>query len=203
MNGKVYVVLAFVIGLAFGLSFSLTIRPAPNNWYKEWDVKATVGAAQKEMGCVYWDGQGECISTGTPVPTATPHVCPPLPEPCSTVLYKDLPDVTGVLSTLGLVDYEMALLDTKLENYITSTEGEYDWNLVGILALHRSTHNSLLEADDEITYWFNLGQLTCQSEALEICANYSTCRGCMGTFISEAPENEKARHCVNQMMIGR
>ncbi|MCK4959723.1 MAG: hypothetical protein KAT00_09980 [Planctomycetes bacterium] len=69
--------------------------------------------------------------------------------------------MTGVLSTLGLVDYEMALVDTKLENYITSTEGEFDWYLVGVLSLHRSAHNYLLEAGDEITYWFNLGQLTC------------------------------------------
>jgi hypothetical protein len=147
-NG-VYVVLAFVIGLAFGLSFSLTVRPAPE---------------------IDQEKYHECISALTlcdrslqrlNIPTATPHVCPPPPEPCPTVLYKELPDVTGVLSTLGLVDYEMALVDTKLENFITSTEGEFDWNLIGILALHRSAHNYLLEAGGEITYWYSLGELTC------------------------------------------
>ena len=146
-NG-VYSVLAFVIGLAFGLSFSLTVRTidCPDDV-----IMATVAAER-----VNW--QMELV------PTATPHICPPLPEPCPTVLYKALPDVTRTLSTLGLVDYEMSLVDTKLENYITSTEGEFDWQLIGILSLHRSAHNYLLEAGEEITYWFNLGELTCPGD---------------------------------------
>ncbi len=198
-NG-VYTVLAFVIGLAFGLSFTLTVRPTVDCTWEHWENRSIPDSPDAREWVVAACVQGYI---GTPVPTATPHVCPALPEPCPTILYKDLPDVTGVLSTLGLVDYEMALLDTKLEYYITSTEGEYDWNLVGILALHRSTHNYLLEAGDEITYWFNLGQLTCQSEAFEICANHSTCRDCMSTFVGGATESQQARHCIDQMMIGR
>ena len=139
----VWVILAFVIGLVFGLSFSLTVRNIEG--YNDTDVQATVAA---EIVAEY-------------VPTATPHICPPLPEPCPTILYKPLPDVTRTLATLGLVDYEMSLVDDKMEAYITSTEGEYDWTLVGILSLHRSAHNYLLEAGEDITGWFNLGELTC------------------------------------------
>jgi hypothetical protein len=72
-----------------------------------------------------------------------------------------LPDVSGVLSDLGLVDYEMQLVDSKLETYIESTPGEYDWTLVSILSLHRSSHSYLLEAADKVIYMYNLGELTC------------------------------------------
>ena len=143
MKNAMRIILAFVIGLVFGLSFSLTVRTIEG--YNDADVQATVAA---EIVARY-------------VPTATPHVCPQLPEPCPTILYKSLPDVTRTLSTLGLADYELSLVDTRLENYITSAEGEYDWNLVGILALHRSAHNYLLEAGDDVIGWFNLGELTC------------------------------------------
>ena len=147
MKNRVWIILAFIIGWAFGLSFSLTVRNIEG--YNDEAVQATV-AAEK----VDWE-----IAL---VPTATPHACPALPEPCPTVIYKMLPDVTGVLSDLGLVDYEMSLVDTKLENYIGSTEGEYDWNLVGILSLHRSSHHYLMEAADEVINWFNLGYMTCE-----------------------------------------
>ena len=36
-----------------------------------WAHQATVGAVQKEYGCVYWDGQGGCLATQTPIPTPT------------------------------------------------------------------------------------------------------------------------------------
>jgi hypothetical protein len=188
MNGKVYAVLAFVIGLAFGLSFSLTVRPVP-----EVDTKCETAMATLQT------------SLDKLPPTRTPHVCPPLPDPCPTILYKALPDAKGILSTLGLVDYELSLVDAKLENYITSKEGEYDWALVSYLSLLRSAHNYLLEAEEEITYWYILGELTCTdtSDAFEICANHSTCRSCMGTFVGNTAENDKARHCINQMMSGR
>ena len=128
------VVFAFVVGFAFGLSFTLTVRPQ----------------------------RVEIIEfVITPIPTATPHVCPPLPEPCPKVYYKELPDVNRTLSSLSLADYELALVDAKLENYITSTEGEYDWTLMSILALHRSAHNYLLEASEDIIGWSVLGELTC------------------------------------------
>lgn len=142
MKNRVWIILAFVIGWAFGLSFSLTVRPAPDECLNCQTLLAL---------CDRW----------RLVPTATPHNCPALPPPCPTVLYKPLPNVTYTLSTLGLADYELSLVDTKLENYITSAEGEYDWTLVGILALHRSAHNYLQEASDDVVGWFNLGELTC------------------------------------------
>lgn len=146
MKNRVWIILAFVIGWAFGLSFSLTVRTIEG--HSEESVIATVAAEKVDWQIAL-------------VPTATPHICPSLPEPCPTVLYKPLPNVTYTLSTLGLADYELSLVDTKLENYITSVEGEYDWTLVGILALHRSAHNYLQEASDDVVGWFNLGELTC------------------------------------------
>lgn len=137
---------AFGLGLLLGFIVTVTITPKPV-------------VDQIQFKALYDD----CVTDmfNMLVPTATPHVCPELPEPCPTVLYKVLPDVTGVLSDLGLVDYEMSLVDTKLENFITSTEGEFDWQLVGILSLHRSSHNYLLDAAEEVIMWFNLGELTC------------------------------------------
>jgi len=176
----------FGLGLVIGLSVSVVIRR--DIGYTDEAVQATV--AHELVNQIL-------------IPTATSHVCPELPQPCPTVIYKVLPDVTGVLSDLGLVDYEMQLVDTKLENYIESTEGEYDWNLIGILSLHRSSHNYLLDAADEVITWFNLGSMTCPNETFEICVNHSTCRDCMSTFVGVTTENQRARHCINQMMVGR
>lgn len=145
MNNKLLGTFLFLLGFTFGLSFSLTVRPVP-----ERDLSCENAMATLQM------------SLDKLPPTRTPHVCPPVVECEVCPYYKALPNVTGVLSTLGLVDYEMSLVDTKLENFIGAQEGEYNWTLVHILSLHRSAHVYLLEAGEEITYWFNLGYLTCE-----------------------------------------
>ena len=148
--------MSFVVGVAFGLGlllgFIITVTITP---------KPVVDQILLENCRDELNTCGAFLVMKT-IPTATPHVCPELPEPCPTITYKALPDVTRVLSDLGLVDYEMSLVDTKLETYITSTDGEFDWTLIGILSLHRSSHNYLLEAAEEVIHWFNLGQLTCE-----------------------------------------
>ena len=146
MKNRVWIILAFVIGWAFGLSFSLTVRTIEG--HSDESVTATVAAEKVDWQIAL-------------VPTATPHVCPPLPEPCPEIRYKALPDVTRTLNSLSLAAYEYQLVDDKLDSYIASTEGEYDWNLIGILALMRSANHYLLEAGDDVIGWFNLGELTC------------------------------------------
>lgn len=146
MKNTIWVILAFVIGWAFGLSFSLTVRRIEG--YSDESVIATVAAEKVDWKTAL-------------VPTATAHVCPPLPEPCPEIRYKALPDVTRTLNSLSLATYEYQLVDDKLGSYITSMEGEYDWNLIGILSLMRSANHYLLEAGDDVIGWFNLGELTC------------------------------------------
>lgn len=98
------------------------------------------------------------------IPTQTPHICPALPPPCPTILYKVMPDPQTQLDDLQLADWSIEYAVGQMEK-ILAADGRYDEapHAHAVVAI-----NALNDARDRIGMsalsiygWKVQGKLTC------------------------------------------
>ncbi len=98
------------------------------------------------------------------IPTQTPHVCPALPPPCPTVLYKILPDPDHEGENLRLAILSIDLALEQLEA-IMSMKGVYHEppHAQAIVAINYLNNARMWvgETSTSIYGWKVQGQLTC------------------------------------------
>lgn len=97
----------------------------------------------------------------TPVPTATPFVCPEIPPPCPMIIFRSVPDLSRILENLDIARAEFELGRDGLEEILTSTDGEYDWNLVAMIAWIDSATHYLELAGEELFWIEQAGEYRC------------------------------------------
>ena len=100
-------------------------------------------------------------SAPTPVPTATAFICPEIPPPCPTVTFRSVPDLSRILDNLQIARGEYDIARNGLDEILSSTEGEYDWNLVAMISWLDSATHYLELSGDELFWIEQAGEYRC------------------------------------------
>lgn len=105
------------------------------------------------------------VAPSTPVPTATPHDCPPLVVPtpmvCPTVTYRAMPDGEGAEVDLGLQATNLELARKYAYHVLTSTPGEYNPELASAINYLDEAITLNEKVWKQVQFWNGLGYLTC------------------------------------------
>lgn len=104
-----------------------------------------------------------CVLPYTPVPTQTPHVCPPIPEPlvCPTVMYRAMPDPEYAESVLSAARIEIEMAVEIGKNTYTSIPGEFVWQLASIVNYSESALARVNEVGAHLEFWQAAGGFVC------------------------------------------